>query len=325
MKTLLATIENKVSIPVLSTVYFDNGIYLATDMDIQTRYKTDQERETGLYNVKPLKEGIYNKSDIDIKDFPVMPYLESNAIVKNLKVKDLEFVSIAMSKEETRYYLNGIAFDSENMVATDGHRLHKVSGIESTGLAIGETVKNSFDDGERYCIMSKHIVPRKAIKLFIMACKEQKIDSFNIEFLDTRATAFIGNYVITTKLIDGTFPDYLRVIPKDYCHELEFKAESILDNYKKLKAMTSNKTCAVKLQGNKVTAKSEFGEYECLSGLIMPSYTNDDGESISHSIGFNLNYLKESAFDSTLHYKDSTSPVMLKAGNRLAVLMPLRI
>jgi DNA polymerase-3 subunit beta len=301
MKTLLATIENRVDIPALHTIKAKGGTLISTDMDIETQFKVNlSDIKTGLYNFKPLKEGIYSLSDIDLADFPTFaPFGDTLHTVKAVKLADIEFVNIAVSKEETRYYLNGIAFDTENMVATDGHRLHLIP-----------LATDSLKDKPAL------MIPRKAIKLFIMACKESKVSSFDIEFSEHKARAVIGNYTIITKLIDGTYPDYKRVIPSSHEYELEFKADSILKNYKKLKAIANGRSCAVKLSGDKVTAKSELGEYECESGLVMP---------LNKEIGFNLNYLKESAMDGILHFQDSVSPVMLKSGNRLAVLIPLRI
>jgi DNA polymerase-3 subunit beta len=310
MKTLLATIEKRVQVPVLHTIAQDKGVFVATDMDIETRLKTDLTGiKTGLYNFKPLKEGIYSVADMPMNDFPTFGYKESVGTIKGVKLNDIEFVSIAMSTEQTRYYLNGIAFDSDNMIATDGHRLHIISHLTPA-------LKDK----------SALIIPSKAVKLFIMACKESKVTSFDIELLgESYVRAVIGDYTITSKLIDGTFPDYRRVIPASHEYKLEFKADSIVKNYKKLCAVSSGKSRAVKLSGDKVTAKSELGTFECESGVVMPKYSDSEGVVYSKEIGFNLNYLKESTFDSVMHFQDNTSPVMFKAGNRGAVLMPLRI
>lgn len=298
MKALLATIENRVQIPVLHTVRALDGQLIASDMDIETRFNSDQALENGLYNFKPLKQGIFSKSDIDPADFPEFNgFKVSIGTVKGVQLSDIEFILKAVSSEQTRYYLNGIAFDHVNMVATDGHRLHMIKGINSN--LTGKPV----------------IIPTKAIKLFIMACKESKATSFDIQFMDTKAQVKIGVYTITTRLIDGTFPDYNRVIPASHEYALPFKADSILDNYKKLMAMADGKARRVVLSGDKVTAKGDLGTYTCESGLIMP---------LDHEIHFNLTYLKESAMDSVMHYQDNGSPVMFTAGNRAAVLMPMR-
>ena len=131
----------------------------------------------------------------------------------------LESVSIAISKEETRYYLNGIFFNGEKrngddqsrlvMVATDGHRL----AMYESDMPCGDIgAKQEFGSYGQ-------IVPKAAIFAFMKALKKNKGAPASIEFITAgnteRVRLSVGGYVIESKLIDGAFPSYRRVIPNN--------------------------------------------------------------------------------------------------------------
>lgn len=111
----------------------------------------------------------------------------------------LKWVSIAQSCEPTRYYLNGIFFNKNGeVVATDGHRLH--------------LFKHSFDiKSENF---AGAIVPRNAISAILELWAETKAKEIDlIIFKSGFEVAFPGKVLLRGKTVDGTFPDYPRVIP----------------------------------------------------------------------------------------------------------------
>ena len=119
--------------------------------------------------------------------------------------KMLDTVAVAISTEETRYYLNGVFWEPGSFVATDGHRL------------VRHTYKHTSEAGN-----VKAIIPRKTVNVLRGLAKGDVITKFyrkppenpaSKEELPPYLIFMFGNYRLTTKTIDGTYPDYKRVIP----------------------------------------------------------------------------------------------------------------
>ncbi|MCT4575491.1 MAG: DNA polymerase III subunit beta, partial [Alphaproteobacteria bacterium] len=231
-------VERKNTIPILSNVMIkaeNNKLLLtATDMDIEIIESIDAEViESGattvpahtLYDiVRKLQDGsqvtIEQSDDINVlissgksnfnlgslpsDDFPVMSNEESEfnfSISVSDFTKIIDKTKFAISTEETRYYLNGVFFHEKegNLVAvsTDGHRLAKVE-IEAPQGSAG---------------MPGVIIPRKTI-LEIRKLVDSFDGALNINLSENKIIFTIDSIKFTSKLIDGTFPDYERVIPK---------------------------------------------------------------------------------------------------------------
>ena len=144
--------------------------------------------------------------------------------------------------------------------------------------------------------MPNKIIPSDAIKYAIAAAKENKVKEISISLHEKGFTIIAGATTLQGKHIDGTFPDTDRVIPKIAKHVLQFKkAEYAAD---------------MKLE--KVKAKCEDRDFHAYV-LKRPI-----------RIGFNLGYL-EKLMDGEMSITDASSPVKVIAGNRLSVLMPMRV
>lgn len=122
----------------------------------------------------------------------------------------------AISTEQTRYYLNGIALQARSgslvAVATDGHRLAKTSlPIDCAG-------------------MPDIIIPAPMVSAMIAACKTTP--PVRVEILDTHIRLTAGDIVVTSKLIDGAFPDYERVIPRDFETNAEVQSSDLANAVK---------------------------------------------------------------------------------------------
>ncbi|MCE3543708.1 DNA polymerase III subunit beta, partial [Escherichia coli] len=144
----------------------------------------------------------------------------------------------AISTEETRYYLNGIflhvADDGSEPVlkaaATDGHRLARVTLPRPEGAAG----------------MPDVIVPRKCVAE-LRKLLDEVDGSVGVSLSGTKIRFDLGNAILTSKLIDGTFPDYSRVIPTANDKILKLDPKSFMEGVDRVSTIATEKTRAVKM------------------------------------------------------------------------------
>ena len=227
----------------------------------------------------------------------------------------------AISTEETRYYLNGIYLhaadrdgtDVLRAVATDGHRLASVEVPLPAGAGG----------------MPGIIVPRKTVTELRKLIDESG-DEVSVGLSDSKIRFSFDDAVLTSKLIDGTFPDYQRVIPQGNDKELEVDRKLFADAVDRVSAISSEKSRAVKLaMANGVLVLSASSpEHGSATEEIEVNYTGDDLE-----IGFNSSYLLDITRQiegDNAHFSlaDAASPTILREGgdaSALYVLMPMRV
>jgi DNA polymerase-3 subunit beta len=233
----------------------------------------------------------------------------------------IDKTQFAISTEETRYYLNGIylhpAGSSKNAtlraVATDGHRLAQVELPQPTGAAD----------------MPGVIVPRKTVNE-VQRLVETSEGEIKIELSSGKIRFTIGEVVLTSKLIDGTFPDYARVIPVNNDKELTVDKKDFEAAVDRVSTVSSERGRAVKLS--------------ITSGRLVLSVTNPDSGSATEEleveysadpldIGFNSRYLLDIAAQiegevAVLRLADPSSPTLIQdkdVKGALYVLMPMRV
>ena len=227
----------------------------------------------------------------------------------------------AISTEETRYYLNGIYVhhaDHEGVamlraVATDGHRLARVDTPLPDGAAD----------------MPGIIVPRKAVNELRKLVDDTE-DPISVALSDTKIRFSFGSTVLTTKLIDGTFPDYARVIPEGNDKVLEADNKVLSDAVDRVSTISTEKSRAIKLEiaEGKLTLSATSPESGSAVEELPVSYHGDGLE-----IGFNSRYLLDIAgqFDGDVArftMSDAVSPTIVEDGGDAAslfVLMPMRV
>lgn len=261
---------------------------------------------------------------LPVDDFPSLDAGEMDfqftAGAQELK-RLIEKTRFAISTEETRYYLNGIYFhasttddvDVLRAVATDGHRLAQVE----LGLPKGA-------EG-----MPGIIVPRKTV-LELHKLVEDSDGDVDIELSSSKIRFTSGDLLLTSKLIDGTFPDYDRVIPKDNDKSMIVSKAGFSHAVDRVSTLSSDKGRAVKfnIDGGKLTLSVNNPDSGSATEELLVDYESDPLE-----IGFNARYLLDisSQLDSdTAHFKlsDPGSPTMvLDEGDSgaLYVLMPMRV
>ena len=230
----------------------------------------------------------------------------------------------AISTEETRYYLNGIFLhvtdEDEPLLkaaATDGHRLARFTLPRPEGAAG----------------MPDVIVPRKAVGELRKLLEESLDGNVQIDLSASKIRFTMGGeggVVLTSKLIDGTFPDYSRVIPTANDKLLKVDPKLFYAGVDRVATIATEKTRAVKigLEHDKVTLSVTSPDNGTAAEEIMADYRSEGFE-----IGFNANYLKDilGQIDSELvelHLADAGAPTLIRQSEdspALYVLMPMRV
>lgn len=220
LKAVRPAIQRYNSIPILSHVRISRDTMTATDLDIEIKAKIPAStakgascldhrvlsaivgnlpKDTAISITTPevgkgatlaFEGGLYTLNTLPASDFPDA---DPGKTVTTIKAPDdfldkLRFVSHFISNEETRYYLNGVCIAAGKLVATDGHRL----GYVAAGFEVD----------------AKPIIPRAAVAAILGIGKPSQIS-----FSDKAMTVDFPGIVLRSKLIDGTYPDYKRVIP----------------------------------------------------------------------------------------------------------------
>ena len=267
---------------------------------------------------------LFRLSALDRSDFPVMsadtlPY-RFTLVASELK-RLVDKARFAISTEETRYYLNGIyvhvAESAEGTrlraVATDGHRLAQVEQDLPDGA-----------DG-----MPGVIIPRKTVGEIRKLIDELDGD-IAIALSDTKIQFSFAGTVVTSKLIDGNFPDYSRVIPQENDKVLELDGRLFAEAVDRVSTISSDKTRSVKLglSDDQLTLSVNSPDSGSATEEIAAHYTAEAME-----IGFNSRYLLDilaqvEGDTVELQLADPAAPTVVRdsvdAGS-LYVLMPMRV
>jgi DNA polymerase-3 subunit beta len=222
----------------------------------------------------------------------------------------LKFVESAISNEETRYYLNGVFLNMQDkeLVACDGHRLNKIAlNIDINGIDSAVLSQHGAGRGV--------IIPKKAVALILA---EKRFGELEIVFYNTAIEFnFANGLKILTKLIDGKFPEYPRVIPaaSDSDKTLVIKAAAFKADYKKARAIKTQRLISLSAAGFNYSA-GKFLASEAASGW-------QDGQ------GFNAAYIADAidAMGGDLELVSGVGhkPAVMRGKDRLVVIMPMRV
>ena len=258
-------------------------------------------------------------STLPAADFPVIEDIQADRVLR-LTQGDvrrlLEKTHFAMAQQDVRYYLNGLLLETGSglirAVATDGHR-----------LAICEV--ESGDAGDK---LQQVIIPRKGV----MELQRLLGDSGDIELAvgSNHVRANVGDIQFTSKLIDGRFPDYDRVIPADPQNLLQAGREDLRLALQRAAILSNEKYRGIRLElgPQKVRIQANNPDQEEAQDELEVEYGGDAME-----IGFNVNYLLDAlgavdGDDVQLGFVDSNSSCLIHApGNASAryVVMPMRL
>ncbi len=262
----------------------------------------------------------FSLQTLPAEDFPTVnepAEFEASVTLSQKALKNLfNMVHFAMAQQDIRYYLNGLLLqiDGQNMnaVATDGHRLACYT-LEIDQVSEKRDV----------------IIPRKTV-LELLRLLEENDDPIRIDFAQTQIRFVFGSVEFISKLVEGKFPDYTRVIPKDYKNHFTISRDTLLRALQRAAIMTTDKykgiRCILSADSLKINSTNADQE-EALEELEI-AFSGDDID-----IGFNVTYLIDVLSNLKndniqIELADSSSSVLMTIpdnDNFKYVVMPMRI
>ncbi len=354
-----SVVERRNNIPILANVLIeaegDVVSFRATDLDIEVIDKiTGQVERAGSTTVnavmlheivRKLPDGAlvqladdgtsgrltieagrsnFSLATLPKEDFPVMASSEyaTNFSAKASILRRLfDKTKFAISTEETRYYLNGVymhvADDDGGQVlrcvATDGHRLARVDAALPAGAAD----------------MVGVIVPRKTVNELRKLLDDDDV-KIAVSVSETKVRFATPEITLTSKVIDGTFPDYTRVIPTGNTKKLEVDAAEFARAVDRVATVSSERSRAVKLtlDEDRLILSVNAPDSGAAEEELAVAYADEPLE-----IGFNAKYLLEIASqvdreNAVFMFNSSGDPTLMREGNDTSavyVVMPMRV
>jgi DNA polymerase-3 subunit beta len=354
LQSVSGIVERRHTLPVLANVLIrktGSNLQLTTsDLEIQIRTQADLGGDAGQFsttvgarklidilrsmpadqtvslessqNKLVLKGGKsrFTLQTLPAEDFPLVQESPNFGPVFSVPQKTLkgllQQVSFSMAVHDIRYYLNGILFVAEgkqlSLVATDGHRLAYASATLDVEVPRQEV-----------------ILPRKTVleMLRLLSDKEGAID---MQFANNQAKFVFDGMEFVTKLVEGKFPDYNRVIPKNHKNTITLGRAPLLACLQRTAILTSEKFKGVRLnlESGLLRVASNNAEQEEAVDELEIDYSGDSIE-----IGFNVTYLIDVLTNMDqdmvrLDLADSNSSVLITIPEQTSfkyVVMPMRI
>lgn len=354
-----SVVERRNTIPILANVLIeaegDDVHFRATDLDIEVVDKAPAKVERAGATtvsavtlneiVRKLPDGAlvslsedgasgrltieagrsnFSLATLPKEDFPVMASSEYAAnfsapapVLRRLFDKS----KFAISTEETRYYLNGVYMhvaDSDGgqvlrCVATDGHRLARIDAELPEGAAE----------------MAGVIVPRKTVGELRKLLDDDDM-KIAVSVSETKIRFATPDITLTSKVIDGTFPDYTRVIPQGNTRKLEVDASEFAKAVDRVATVSSERSRAVKLSldEDRLILSVNAPDSGAAEEELAVAYGDERLE-----IGFNAKYLLEIASqvdreNAVFMFNSSGDPTLMREGNdtsAIYVVMPMRV
>jgi len=265
----------------------------------------------------------FNLQSLPAQDFPNIAagQFEQSFRIRGGDLRQLlDKAQFAISSEETRYYLNGVYMHVAEVegrevlraVATDGHRLARLE-IPAPAGSPG---------------MPGIIVPRKTVSEIIKLIEDNNAE-IEVDVSTTKIRFTIGNVVMTSKLIDGTFPDYARVIPSGNPNVMTVDCQAFKAAVDRVSTVSADRGRAVKLaaQEGAVTLSVQDAE----SGSCEEEF-GCEYEGAPIGIGFNHRYVNDALTNlgetAQFRFSDPGSPAIVADPadpSLLIVLMPMRV
>ncbi|CAH1904315.1 Beta sliding clamp [Candidatus Nitrotoga sp. HW29] len=354
LQKIIGIVERKQPLPILSNVFIqkiDSIIhFVATDLEIQISTQLVDINQKGTDTtitvsakklqeiLKVLPEGSkvtldvhenrllikVNKSKFTLQtlpaqDFPkVLEQLEQAVkiqIEQNKFKKLLSMIQYAMAQQDIRYYLNGVLFVIDGhflkLIATDGHRLAYIM------------TKLDQEYPKREVIL-----PRKTINELIRLLVETE-EKIIFELAENQVRMSFSNIILISKVIDGKFPDYERVIP-NYINQLTLNRIEILQALQRAAILSNEKFRGVRfvLTEKNLRIISNNSEQEEAQEDMEIDY-----QGIALDVGFNVNYLIDGLNNTTTQtvlfsFGDANSSILITIPDNEAfkyVVMPMRI
>jgi len=354
LQTVIGVVERKQPLPILSNVLIEKSgaqlRFVSTDLEIQIATQISDAEQTGpdeaitvaakklqeILRVLPEKSRVslniqegrlqvkadkskFSLQTLPASDFPKVSAQFNQAEKIQLKQATLKkligMVQYAMAQQDIRYYLNGVLLvvDGVNLklVATDGHRL----AFTSAKL-------------DKEYLKREVILPRKTINELMKLLGEDE-EEISIEFSENQVQIVFSGITLISKIIDGKFPDYERVIPS-YTNHLALDRLAILQALMRAAILSNEKFRGVRfiLTEKNLCVISSNSEQEEAQEDIETDYHGD-----ALDIGFNVNYLLDGLNSTAVEkvvfsFGDPNSSILITVQGNDAfkyVVMPMRI
>jgi DNA polymerase-3 subunit beta len=354
-----SVVERRNTIPILANVLIEaegNTVtFRATDLDIEVLDKAPAQVERAgsttvsavmLHEiVRKLPDGSlvtlsddsaagrlsvqagrshFNLATLPKEDFPVMAssdYASNFSAPAGVLRRLFDKSKFAISTEETRYYLNGVYMhvaDGEGgkvlrCVATDGHRLARIDAPLPAGAEALPGV----------------IVPRKTVGELRKLLDDDDMQ-IAVSVSETKVRFATPDITLTSKVIDGTFPDYTRVIPQGNTRRLEVDARDFAAAVDRVATVSSERSRAVKLSldEDRLVLSVNAPDSGAAEEELAVAYGDERLE-----IGFNAKYLLEIASqvdreNAVFMFNSAGDPTLMREGNDMSavyVVMPMRV
>ena len=353
LQQVIGAVERKQTLPILGNVLMQsdqNGLSLtATDLEIELVARIDMDIAENIATTLParkmldickaLPDGVdieftfednrvvmksgrsrFTLASLPAKDFPTVDEIKSQSqfdIPQNVLRTLIEKTAFAMALQDVRYYLNGMLLEIQQdmirLVATDGHRLALSEHQDSTGISSDKQL----------------IVPRKGV-LELARLLANSEDKATITLSQNHIRVQTGELVFTSKLIDGKFPDYNRVIPVDGNKTLSVNRDLLKHSLQRIAILSNEKYRGIRLNlgDNNLSIQANNPDQEEAEEEISVDYQETPIE-----IGFNVTYLLDvlSVLDSEdvkIKLKDSNSSCIITSSETEQfryVVMPMRL
>lgn len=261
----------------------------------------------------------YSLSTLPASDFPNLDDWESQvefALPQSILKRLIESIQFSMANQDVRYYLNGMLFETEGeelrTVATDGHRLAVCT------MSVGK-------------LLPSHsvIVPRKGV-MEMVRMLDGGAYPVNLQIGTNNIRAGVGDYIFTSKLLDGRFPDYRRVLPKHPKKTLEAGCDVLKQAFARAAILSNEKFRGVRLylSTNQLKITANNPAQEEAEEILDVIYQGSEME-----IGFNVSYVLDvlnalKCEEVRLLLTDEMSSVqIIDSASRAAtyVVMPMRL
>lgn len=312
LSTVAGIVERRNTLPILANILLrkegNSVAFIATDLEVQitthAQFGIGDENESTTVAARKLLDILRALPDTgDVKlglasaklsvqngksrfalqtmgasEYPTLAQPEQWDISFSLPQKTLKhlfnMVHFAMAQQDIRYYLNGLLFVFEpgfvRTVATDGHRLaHSGTAVEG--------------------IETKHdvIVPRKTV-LEMQRLLSDTDEPVSIDVATGQIRFRFGDVELVSKLVEGKFPDFTRVIPSNYTRHFSINREILQGSLQRAAILTTDKLKGVRLQlsNNQLKISSSNAEQEEAQEEIDIDYSHE-----SLDVGFNVSYL----------------------------------
>ena len=301
-----------------ATVLYDILRKISSDSDIYFNLKSENKLSLRAENSD------FNLLCLPTNNFPNFSDDFSRNEIALDKSKFLSLINktkISISNDDTRHYLNGIFIhltESENKnyltgVATDSHRL------SSSAIEIDKTKK-----------FSPVILPKKTVFQLSNLLQDSSEEQVIMQSSEAKIQFKIGKSRLVSKVIDGKFPDYKKVVPTDNDKTLIVSSKDFIDSIERVATVSIDRKEGVKLVVNKDNIKLSVNSTNSGEGneIIKANYSSEE-----LTISFNSRYLIDIASEIEdknlkMNLKDSVSPVLIEDSadkNSYYVIMPMKI